>query len=103
MKHGISKGLAAIFCYCIPAWAFSASDDGGQSALVVNGTLWMNYVYDATKDSAHKNGFDVYRAFLRANYKIDPTWSTSLLLDSQRGETLAVKSDVKTGGSGIHK
>jgi hypothetical protein len=64
-----------------------------KSPLEIKGRIWAQYTYDMTKDSAHLNGFDIYRAYLQAGYKVDDTWSTMLLLDAQRGEELST-----TGG-----
>jgi hypothetical protein len=57
------------------------AEDG---ALQVKGRVWANYTYDLTKDAGHQNGFDIYRAFLQADYKFSDEWSTTLLLDGAR-------------------
>jgi len=57
--------------------------------LEVKGKVWANFAYDLTEDSIHKNGFDIYRAYLQANYAFDEQWSAALLLDAQRGESVA--------------
>lgn len=49
--------------------------------LDIKGKVWARFGYEATENSNHSSGFDLYRTYLQASYKFDQTWSTTLLLD----------------------
>ncbi len=66
----------------------------------IHGIFWGQYTYEGTENSVHHEGFDVTRAFLQFNYNLDPTWSSTILLDGQRGETISVKGGTGTTVNG---
>lgn len=72
----VTVALAAGFAHADP------------SPLQISGKVWAEYSNDLTSGGGHKNGFDVYRAFLQANYTFEENWSSTLLLDAVRTTTV---------------
>ncbi len=66
----------------------------------IHGQVWSQFTYDNTENSVHRKGFDITRAFLQFNYALNTTWSSTVLLDGQRGETISVKGGTGTTVSG---
>jgi hypothetical protein len=72
-----------------------------ENPLEVKARVFAEYRYDATKDSIHKNGFEVTRSWFGFNYKYNENWSAMLAFDAVRGETYSI-TDADTGSkSGI--
>lgn len=64
--------------------------------LTVGGRVWANYTADLTSKSKHKTGFEIYRAFLQADYRYNKTWSVFTLLDHERDKLGSKNQDSKT-------
>ncbi|MEO6460300.1 MAG: hypothetical protein ABIO95_07615 [Bdellovibrionota bacterium] len=80
----LKKKLFNALVLSAAAASFQSAHAQEESNLQVKGKVWSQFTYDLTKDSDHKNGFDIYRAFLQADYKFGPEWSTTLILDGAR-------------------
>ena len=79
-----TKALVASALLMASSVALAADETPG---LEVKGKLWAQYKYDLTDGSVHRNGLDIYRAYLQTSYKFDETWATTLLLDGVREAT----------------
>jgi|GEM_PF-1094965 len=93
--------LVASFSFA--ALAQEAAPTPPQNPLEINAKIFADYRYDATKDSAHKNGFEITRSWIGFNYKFDENWSSMLAFDSQRGETYSVTDSTTGAKSGIQR
>jgi len=83
-KKSILPLALSAFAMALCSAGATAQEAKPASALEVSGRVWAQLRADMTKDSGHKSGFDISRAFLQAQYKFNAEWSTVLLLDAAR-------------------